>query len=143
MRLLRSTAAAIFLSAAGISSYPLPGFAQFTVDVVIQSELPPPPLPIYDQPLIPGPDYIWTPGYWAWDGAGYYWVPGTWALAPQPELLWTPAYWAFQDSSFRATGAGTAAITAGSLTATATRVTATKAGTGKTTLFSTTAPSTI
>ena len=28
---------------------------------------------------LPGPGYIWTPGYWAYDPAdGYYWVPGTW-----------------------------------------------------------------
>ena len=25
----------------------------------------PPPLPIYEQPIIPGDGYIWTPGYWA------------------------------------------------------------------------------
>src|SRR3974390_2554620 len=27
----------------------------------------PPVLPVYAQPLCPGPGYIWTPGYWAWD----------------------------------------------------------------------------
>jgi WXXGXW repeat (2 copies) len=26
----------------------------------------PPVLPVYEQPPIPGPGYIWTPGYWAW-----------------------------------------------------------------------------
>src|SRR6516225_1268240 len=24
----------------------------------------PPPLPVYDQPPIPAPGYMWTPGYW-------------------------------------------------------------------------------
>jgi hypothetical protein len=49
-------------------------------------------LPVYDQPPIPEPGYIWTPGYWAWDDdSGYYWVPGTWVLPPEPALLWTPA----------------------------------------------------
>ncbi len=44
----------------------------------------PPALPVYEQPICPGDGYIWTPGYWAWDGDGddYYWVPGTWILAP-------------------------------------------------------------
>jgi hypothetical protein len=27
------------------------------------------------QPICPGEGYIWTPGYWAWDGDDYYWVP--------------------------------------------------------------------
>jgi len=29
----------------------------------------PPELPVYEQPPCPGDDYIWTPGYWAWDEA--------------------------------------------------------------------------
>ena len=43
----------------------------------------PPPIPVYVQPVIPGPGYIWVPGYWAWDddGEDYYWVPGTWVWA--------------------------------------------------------------
>jgi hypothetical protein len=58
----------------------------------------PPPLPIYDQPMCPGPDYIWTPGYWAWDpDDGYYWVPGTWVFPPQQGLLWTPGWWGWDN----------------------------------------------
>jgi WXXGXW repeat (2 copies) len=68
--------------------------------VAIQTETPPPPLPIYEQPPIPEPGYIWTPGYWAWDGYDYYWVPGTWVLAPQPGLLWTPGYWGWQNGVY-------------------------------------------
>jgi hypothetical protein len=53
----------------------------------------PPAIPIYAQPLCPGPGFFWTPGYWGWnDDAGYYWVPGTWVVAPVG-LLWTPGYW--------------------------------------------------
>jgi WXXGXW repeat (2 copies) len=55
----------------------------------------PPPLPVYAQPVCPGPGYMWTPGYWAWnDVGGYYWVPGTWVVAPVG-MLWTPGYWGF------------------------------------------------
>lgn len=53
----------------------------------------PPPLPDYDQPPIPEPGYLWTPGYWAWGVEGYYWVPGTWVLPPRVGVLWTPGYW--------------------------------------------------
>ena len=46
-------------------------------------------LPVYDQPPIPGPGYIWTPGYWAWNEIfqEYYWVPGAWAIAPRPGFV--------------------------------------------------------
>jgi hypothetical protein len=55
----------------------------------------PPALPVYAQPICPGPGYMWTPGYWAWnDPGGYYWVPGTWVMAPVG-MLWTPGYWGF------------------------------------------------
>ena len=52
------------------------------------------------QPLIPGPGYIWTPGYWAWGDNGYFWVPGTWVLPPAVGLLWTPGYWAWSAGSY-------------------------------------------
>jgi len=60
----------------------------------------PPVLPVYVLPPIPGPGYIWAPGYWAWDGVGYYWVPGTWVLAPAPGLLWTPGYWGWSGAVY-------------------------------------------
>ena len=55
---------------------------------------------MYEQPAIPGPGYLWTPGYWAWGGSDYYWVPGTWVLAPQPGYLWTPGYWGWDDGAY-------------------------------------------
>ncbi len=61
----------------------------------MQASEPPPPLPVYEQPPVPGPGYIWTPGYWAFAPAGYYWVPGTWVMPPRVGLLWTPGYWGF------------------------------------------------
>lgn len=63
--------------------------------IVIRATEPPPLLPEYDQPPMPAPGYIWTPGYWAWNNYDYYWVPGTWVEPPRPGLLWTPGYWGF------------------------------------------------
>jgi hypothetical protein len=66
-------------------------FGQIAVGVSVRFG--PPAIPIYAQPICPGPGYFWTPGYWAWnDDGGYYWVPGTWVVAPVG-LLWTPGYW--------------------------------------------------
>src|SRR6516164_6327467 len=61
----------------------------------------PPLLPVYAQPVCPGPGYIWTPGYWAREPVdGYYWVPGTWVLPPFVGALWTPGYWGWYNGGF-------------------------------------------
>ncbi len=77
---------------------PATSFASVHVSVSIA----PPPLLVYEQPAVPGPDYVWMPGYWDWDEEyeDYYWVPGTWVLAPRPNYYWTPGYWAWIDSFF-------------------------------------------
>ena len=65
------------------------------IGIGISVRIGPPALPVYEQPICPGPGNLWTPGYWAWnDVGGYYWVPGTWVVAPVG-LLWTPGYWGF------------------------------------------------
>jgi len=66
------------------------------------SQTPPPALPVYDQPPIPGLGYVWTPGYWDWSDAAddYYWVPGTWVEPPAIGLLWTPGYWRYYNGSY-------------------------------------------
>jgi WXXGXW repeat (2 copies) len=71
------------------------------ISVGVRVSFGPPALPYYVQPPCPGPGYIWTPGYWAWDPAyGYYWVPGTWVPAPFVGALWTPGYWDFDDDAY-------------------------------------------
>ena len=78
-------------------------FAQVGASITIA----PPDLPVYEQPVCPGDGYIWTPGYWAWDGE-YYWVPGTWVMAPKPGssgLLAIGPGAATDFSSMKATGA--------------------------------------
>ena len=74
MRLARILALMILL--AGALGSICSAQAQLLVSVHVNVE--PPQLPVYDQPVIPGPGYIWVPGYWAWsdDVGGYYWVRG-------------------------------------------------------------------
>jgi len=72
-------------------AFSVASFGQIAVGISVR--VGPPALPVYAQPICPGPGYIWTPGYWAWnDDDGYYWVPGTWVVAPLG-MLWTPGYW--------------------------------------------------
>jgi len=74
-----------------VASFSAASFGQIGVGISVR--IGPPPLPVYAQPICPGPGYMWTPGYWAWnDDDGYYWVPGTWVVAPVG-MLWTPGYW--------------------------------------------------
>jgi len=88
----------LLLCAAMAVSVPAPSFGG---EIGISIRIGPPPLPVYAQPLCPGPGYLWTPGYWAYDPVdGYYWVPGTWVLPPEPEFLWTPGYWGWSDGLF-------------------------------------------
>jgi len=61
---------------------------------------PPPQLPEYDQPPAPDPNYMWTPGYWAWGDGGYYWVPGAWVAPPYYGALWTPPYWGYYGGRY-------------------------------------------
>lgn len=88
--------------AAPLAMLPLPAAqAQVSIGVGISVGFAPPPLPVYVQPALPAPGYIWTPGYWAYDGNGYYWVPGAWVLPPAVGLLWTPGYWGYYDGFYR------------------------------------------
>jgi hypothetical protein len=86
---------AVFLAALGSTGNASAG-------LLVSVAVSPPPLPVYVQPPIPGPGYIWAPGYWAWDEdvADYYWTPGAWVPAPMPGLLWTPGYWSWSSGVY-------------------------------------------
>jgi hypothetical protein len=62
----------------------------------------PPAIPVYEQPICPGDGFLWTPGYWGWDGddSDYYWVPGTWVESPEVGFLWTPPWWGWESGAF-------------------------------------------
>jgi hypothetical protein len=67
--------------------------------VSVQITIAPPPIPVYVQPECPIEGYLWTPGYWDYDG-GYYWVPGVWIAPEQPGFLWTPGYWDYDGGYY-------------------------------------------
>lgn len=77
-----------------------PGLSQAAVDVSLSVSFAPPVIPVYVQPPLPAPGYLFVPGYWQWDGMDYYWVPGTWVEPPVDGMLWTPGYWNYQDGFY-------------------------------------------
>jgi hypothetical protein len=89
-----------FLLLLMFGSLMMPVSAPAHVDIGVSITVAPPVIPVYTQPICPGPNYIWTPGYWAWGDDGYYWVPGTWVVAPAVGLLWTPGYWGWGDGVY-------------------------------------------
>jgi len=74
--------------------------AQAQIGVALSIHVGPPALPVYEQPPLPAPGYIWTPGYWAYGEAGYFWVPGVWVMPPTAGLLWTPGYWGYEGGVY-------------------------------------------
>ncbi|SPF46765.1 putative membrane protein [Candidatus Sulfotelmatobacter kueseliae] len=86
------------LLAVVVTSLSAASFGQIAVGISVR--IGPPALPVYAQPMVPGPGYMWTPGYWAWnDDGGYYWVPGTWVMAPVG-MYWTPGYWGWSGGLY-------------------------------------------
>jgi hypothetical protein len=56
-----------------------------------------PPANIIESPPAERPEgsqYVWVPGYWAWDNdrQNYIWVSACWRAAP-PNMYWVPGYW--------------------------------------------------
>src|SRR5579862_9056544 len=81
LRILRASLLAACFGTALIAAVPAAAQTAACGPVVVV-DTPPPPLPDYEQPPIPAPGYIWSPGYWSWDAdeSDYYWVPGTWVM---------------------------------------------------------------
>lgn len=75
-------------------------FAQ-PVNLEIQAGFTAPIAPPADIEEIPpverpaGEQFVWVPGYWAWDSDrdDYIWVSGCWRAVP-PDMSWVPGYWA-------------------------------------------------
>lgn len=61
--------------------------SQAHASVFVSVSFAPPVLPVYAQPPLPAPGYVWTPGYWGYGEAGYYWVPGVWVSPPRVGVL--------------------------------------------------------
>lgn len=90
----------VAIFALGLFAIGAHGFRTAEAQVAVSITVAPPPLPVYEQPPIPAPGYIWTPGYWSYGPDGYFWVPGTWVQPPAMGLLWTPGYWGWSDGVF-------------------------------------------
>lgn len=95
MMLAKFTAVALLAAAtAGFS----PEAPARPVSVDIQIGAPPPPR----VELLPAPrrGYVWTPGYWNWNGRRHYWVGGTW-VRHRPGYVYTQPAWVDDGGHWR------------------------------------------
>ena len=96
--MLKTSCAASMIAAFLALGVALPSTSGAQVEFFVT--IAPPPLPVYEQPPIPAPGYLWVPGYWSYGPFGYFWVPGTWVEPPAVGLLWTPGYWGWSEGVF-------------------------------------------
>jgi hypothetical protein len=61
MRVSRAFALAFSLVICSLFAF---SSAHAQISIGISVDVEPPPLPVYDQPPIPTPGYLWVPGYW-------------------------------------------------------------------------------
>jgi hypothetical protein len=76
----------VVLGPPGVAVVPGPG-GEFYVQQA------PPALVAEAPPPMPGPGYIWCPGYWGWHHNRHDWVRGHWAVPPRRAAVWVPHHW--------------------------------------------------
>jgi hypothetical protein len=53
----------------------------------------PPPDRAETPPPQPGPQYVWVPGHYSWDGNDFQWHSGEWSVPPTGYHAWMPGRW--------------------------------------------------
>jgi len=69
---------------------PPPGAPAAPGEVVVNEAPPVPPQEVIV--AAPGPEYVWAPGYYSWNG-GWVWVRGSWVIRPHPGAVWVGGRW--------------------------------------------------
>lgn len=64
----------------------------------VVTEAPPPP---QEEVIVasPGPEFVWTPGFWAWHGR-WVWVGGRWARPPHRHAVWVAGHWGHRGHGY-------------------------------------------
>jgi hypothetical protein len=81
--------ALLLCSLIALGTATMPAHARVNLDVDIGVA---PPAPQVEVVPAARPGYVWTPGYWNWDGGRHVWVGGTW-VAERPGYAYAPARW--------------------------------------------------
>ncbi len=62
-----------------------------------------PPAPLVEERygIAPGPDYVWTPGFYDWDAGNWAWRHGEWRRRPHAEDRWVAPSWEHHGREYR------------------------------------------
>ena len=71
---------------------PAPMPAQPPPQTVVVAPAAPPPAQVEVIPAPPSPYYVWTPGYYSWNG-GWVWIGGRYVVRPRPTAVWVDGHW--------------------------------------------------
>jgi hypothetical protein len=72
---------------------------------VVVAPAAPPPLRVEVIPVAPSPYYVWTSGYWAWNGR-WVWIGGRWVVRPRPTAVWVGGHWSRHGHGYVWIGGG-------------------------------------
>ena len=64
-----------------------------------------PPVPRVVVAPAPRPGWVWSAGYWNWNGSAYVWIDGVW-LADRPGFAFLPAHWEHFPNGWHFVGGG-------------------------------------
>lgn len=70
-----------------------PMFGDISLNVRIEEGPPPPRHEVIVERDRPGPDFVWTEGYWDGAPGHYVWVGGHWNRPPHPHTRWFAPHW--------------------------------------------------
>jgi WXXGXW repeat (2 copies) len=65
-------------------------------EVVVAGPPPAPPAVVEVRPAPPAVDFVWVPGFWAWEARGWHWRAGTWVRPPHPGLVWYNPHYVYR-----------------------------------------------
>ena len=66
-----------------------PGVSQARVDFIVGVAPPAPRVEVVPRARV---GYVWSPGYWRWNGYRHVWVGGVWVHS-RPGWYWVPSHW--------------------------------------------------
>ena len=92
--LLRPAGYSLGLGLLSVTGLLAPRLSAADVSINVSVDAPPPP-PRHEVivGVRPGPDYVWTAGYWDGSPGHYVWVGGHWDRPPHPHAVWSAPHW--------------------------------------------------
>jgi hypothetical protein len=70
-----------------------PVLADFSLNVNVDAGPPPPRQEVIVERDRPGPDFVWTAGFWDGSPGRYVWVAGHWQRPPHAHAMWFAPHW--------------------------------------------------